>query len=131
MAEHDELDRSKLFRVKKTGLLVGGKVYREGDVFGYRQLTQRTRDDVYARLSSGSFDGVEAVSGGDNLLPTEPETEAPEQPQGDADDKPLDPEKMKAAVEAKNVETSGAVEAKNVETAKPEAKTTKKADEKS
>lgn len=99
------------YRVKKSGTTFG-RVYREGETFGYTDLPMRTRDKVWESLSEN--DKVELVSGDEEAadMPVVPNVSgnSPSQPQGDPKG-PLagDSPEAKAAKQFKNMETAGVV----------------------
>lgn len=99
------------YRVKRSGTTFG-RVYREGETFGYTDLPMRNRDKVWELLSDN--DKVELVADEANAddapVVMNLTNNSPSQPQGSPDG-PLagDSPEARAAKEFKNLETAGVV----------------------
>lgn len=102
---------TELYRVKRDGVTVGGRVYRAGDTVGYTDLSMANREKTWeAMAENDKFEIAASDENGD--VPVVPNTtsESPSQPQGDPDG-PLagDSPKARAAKQFKNMETAGVV----------------------
>ena len=105
---------SERFRAKKAGLTVGGRVFKEGESFGYKDLSMASRDRVWERLTAGDMD--DAVEKADAEEAQEMDVVAstvsgsPSQPQGSPEGPlPGDSDEALAAEIVKEREAAGVV----------------------
>jgi hypothetical protein len=100
------------FKVMQSGVTLG-RVYREGETFGYSDLPMRNREKLWEKVTANEKNLFEAVTdneAGDMPVVLNMTNNSPSQPQG-SPDAPLagDSPEAKAAKLFKNMETAGVV----------------------
>jgi hypothetical protein len=99
------------FKVMKSGVTLG-RVYREGETFGYTDLPMRNREKLWETVTANEKGLFEAVTDEADDMPVVMNltNNSPSQPQG-SPDAPLagDSPEAKAAKQFKNMETAGVV----------------------